>query len=115
MEHDQIRQRFAVLTNGFCRNSFEYTVETIQEAGIENMVLWGGISHCYPEYVCGGQLRKAKSVVRESGIKIIAMYPETVSYPFNLASREEVIRRRTMDYYSLCIGFCDEMRIPAII
>lgn len=107
--------RIAVLTNGFCRNSFEYTVKTIQEAGIGNMVLWGGVSHCYPKYAGGGQLRKVERVIRETGVKFIAMYPETVSYPFNLASREEVIRRRTMDYYSVCIEFCDEVRIPAII
>lgn len=106
--------RFALLTNGFCRYSFEYTVKTLAETGIRKTVLWGGIPHCFPGYENSSQLREAEAVINGYGIETIAMYPEAESYPYNLAGGREV-RRRTERYYSCCMDFCKRIGIPAIV
>lgn len=107
--------RFSVLTAGFSRNSFEYAIRTLREAGIKAVELWGGISHCFPGYENEEQLREAEEILKKYGTKAAAFYPEQVSYPYNLACGEPGVRKRTEDYYDRCMDFCVRMKIPAMV
>lgn len=107
--------RFAVFTGSFSRNSFEYTIKTLCESGLNMVELWGGISHCFPGYENEEQLREAGAILKEYGVQAAAFYPEQAAYPYNLAARELKVRGRTENYYDRCMDFCLRMEIPAMV
>lgn len=106
---------FAVSTSAFSRNSLDYALNTIGNAGFRNIQLWGQVAHFHPEYISDGQALVLAKRIRSRGFYLDSFLPEGIAYPFNPASPDPDIRRATVNYYCRCICLCSDMQIDTML
>ena len=91
-------EQIAVMSIHYQFYPLRHFFDTVRELGIKNVDLWAG----YPHFLIGEDWFETANEIRrmadERGIKIVCCTPEQVRYPLNLASEQEKIRRRTVEY-----------------
>lgn len=80
--------------------SFEYFLDSIKRLGLKNLELWAGSPHFCNLDSSISPVNKIKKAVAERDLKIICVTPEQCIYPYNIAAREEELRKRSIDYFS---------------
>lgn len=79
--------------------TFDYFLETMDELKIKNLEIWAGAPHLYVEDMSEKNILELKKKIDERGMKTVFFTPEGLFYPYNLASENEVLRRRTIEFY----------------
>ncbi len=94
---------FAVSTNVFARNTLDFALETLGDAGFNRLQLWGHVSQFHPGYLTQTQAERLAGRVRGAGFEIVSFFPEGGAYPLNPASPDEDLRGYTVRYYKHAI------------
>ncbi len=66
--------------------------------GFDSVEIWGGRPHGYWEDIDTERARRIRDLIRSEGMTISAWIPAQFRYPTNLASTEESVRHRSVDY-----------------
>ena len=85
------------------RFSLEYFLDSMQEIGFENIEFWGAAPHYNYMESQKEQHELIKKRFRERDLKMICFTPEQCIYPFNIAAKEDLLRRMSVDYFLRCI------------
>ena len=106
---------FIVSTCAFSRNSLEFALDSIANAGFDKIQLWGQVAHFHPEYINDEDANILSERIRGRGIILDSFFPEGSIYPFNPASPDPEIQTATKRYYHRCIQLCSIMGISTMI
>lgn len=98
------------------RFSLEYFLDGMKEIGFESIELWGATPHYNYMAPQKEQQERIKKLFRDRGLKMVCFTPEQCIYPFNIAAKEELIRKMSIDYFLRCIedtaGFnCEKIMV----
>ena len=85
------------------RYSLEYFLDGMKEIGFENIEFWGAAPHYNYQAPQRPQQDHIKRLFRERGLNMICFTPEQCIYPFNIASKDELLRKMSVDYFLRCI------------
>ncbi|MFC7394072.1 sugar phosphate isomerase/epimerase family protein [Scopulibacillus cellulosilyticus] len=96
--------RIAVMSVQYVQYSFEYFLDSMEMCGVKNIELWTGAPHfCDEDYTNFIEARKRIKIMKNQmdqiGMKVICVTPEQLNYPINLAAHNDVLRRRSIDYF----------------
>lgn len=115
MEHDQIRQRFAVMNNAYRFYSFSYFLDSMEKLGLGLVDLWGGVQHFDPYEADAAYIKRTKRLLNDRGLKIAAYTPELLGYPYNLADRYKEIREASLSYCRKNLWIAAELAAPVML
>lgn len=80
-----------------------------QEAGIRSIELWGGSPHFYMDAFSYSSCREVRKTAGSYGLKIIAFTPESIIYPYNVASPEAMQREKSRAYFKNAVRATAEL------
>lgn len=96
-------KQFSAMNILHSKYSLEYFLDGMKEIGFENIEFWGGAPHYNYLAPQGEQQEHIKGLFRSRGLKMICFTPEQCIYPFNIAAKEDLIRKISIDYFLRCI------------
>jgi len=98
---------FAIMTPSYQQYSFDYTLNSIKEIGINNVDFWGGNPHYYrfdySEEENKHFLKELRKKAEDRGLKYVIYTPETLNYPYSICDVNKKTNERTIDYFSKCM------------
>ncbi|MGN8895702.1 sugar phosphate isomerase/epimerase family protein [Flavonifractor sp. HCP28S3_F3] len=97
--------RYAVMGVSYLQYSFSAFLDSMAACGFRHLDFWGGAPHyCrldWPNQLAAEhQLARLRKEIEARGMDVVMYTPETLSYPFSLASPEKPIRKRTEAYFA---------------
>lgn len=109
-------KQFSAMNILHSRFSLEYFLDGMKEIGFENVEFWGGTPHYNYMAPQREQQEHIKKLFRERNLNMVCFTPEQCVYPFNIAAKDEGIRKMSIDYFLRCIedaaGFdCEKIMI----
>jgi fructoselysine 3-epimerase len=109
-------KQFSAMNILHSRFSLEYFLDGMKEIGFENIEFWGAAPHYNYMAPQMEQQKSIKRLFRSKGLRMICFTPEQCIYPFNVASKDELIRKMSIDYFLRCIedaaGFdCEKIMV----
>ena len=98
------------------RFSLEYFLDGMKEIGFKNIEFWGAAPHYNYMVPQKEQQEHIKKLFRERDLKMICFTPEQCIYPFNIAAKDDLLRKASIDYFLRCIedaaGFdCEKIMV----
>jgi protein FrlC len=108
--------QFAAMNILHARYSLEYFLDGMKRLGFENIEFWGAAPHYNYRAPQKEQQEHIKELFRERGLKMICFTPEQCIYPFNIAAKDSLLRRMSIEYFLRCIedaaGFgCEQIMV----
>lgn len=85
------------------RYSLEYFLDGMKEIGFENIEFWGGAPHYSFMAPQKEQQESINKLFRGRDLKMICFTPEQCIYPFNIASKDKLLREASIEYFLRCI------------
>lgn len=108
--------QFAAMNILHSRYSLEYFLDEMKGLGFENIEFWGAAPHYNYRAPQREQQEHIKMLFRDRDLKMICFTPEQCVYPFNIAVKDGLLRRMSIEYFLRCIedaaGFgCEQIMI----
>ena len=79
---------FAAMTVSYQQYSYDYTLNSLHQIGIENIDFWGGTPHYYrfdhSDNEARRFLKELKRKAQDLGMKYVVYTPETLAYPYSI-------------------------------
>lgn len=98
---------FAAMTVSYQQYSYDYTLNSLHQIGIENIDFWGGTPHYYrfdhSDDEARRFLKELKRKAQDLGMKYVVYTPETLAYPYSITDPNKKTVQRTIDYFRLCM------------
>lgn len=96
--------KVSVMSVQYCHYSFSYFLDSMEKCNLKNIDFWGGSPHyCRLDYSTSiealNKIKEIKNKIDDKGMKVVIYTPETLAYPFSVASLEKAICNRTIDYF----------------
>jgi len=95
--------KFAAMNILHGRYSLEYFLDGMKEIGFESIEFWGGAPHYRFMAPQKEQREYINGLFRSRGLKMICFTPEQCVYPFNIAAKDRLLRKVSVDYFIRCI------------
>lgn len=89
--------------------SLEYFLNSMTKLEIENIELWGGAPHLYSPMVTLNQIKDVRGEINRRNLNVICYTPEQCMYPFNLAAKEQDLRKKSIEYFIRNIHIAAEL------
>ena len=103
-----------VMSVQYVHYTFDYYLDSMQRCNVRNIDLWGASPHyCRLDYLTNAaatrKIREIRRKVEDRGMQIVIYTPETLGYPYDISSPEQVTRDRTLDYFVMALDDALEM------
>ena len=95
--------------------SFEYFLDSMKKIGFQSIELYGAAPHFYTPDMTDADIAKTVSMIHDHGLDIICYTPEQCHYPENIAMKNPVARRRSIDFYKKTVDVCAQIGSPQIL
>ena len=95
--------------------SFDYFLKSMEKIGFKSIELYGASPHFYTPDLTHADIAETVQKVQDHGLKIICYTPEQCTYPENIATKNPVARRRSIDFYKKTIDVCAEIGCSQIL
>lgn len=99
----------------YIRHSLDFFLDSMVRQGFENIEIWSATPHYYAPYFTMDMVRELKKKISDRGLKLICLTPEQVTYPINLAAREEYLRQLSIDYHIKTLEHAYELGAPTML
>jgi protein FrlC len=109
------QSRFALGSFQYIRYPFEYFLDTAVRLGYENTELWAAAPHLYPDALDASARTRIKGELKSRGLRAYCITPESVVYPFNIASKDETLRRLGITYFKACLDLAADLEAPNML
>lgn len=93
----------------------ETFLRDMKELGVSAIEIWGGSPHFYLEDNMPHDVKAYGNKLHSEGFKIVCLTPEQCSYPINIASQEDVIRRRSVAFFKSYIEAACDLGCPLML
>ncbi len=77
--------------------SFEYFLDSMARLGMQNIEIWGASPHYFADYFTTDMIRHMKKEIAVRGLRLVCLTPEQVTYPINIAAREDYLRKLSVN------------------
>ncbi|MCG8499211.1 MAG: TIM barrel protein [Firmicutes bacterium] len=98
---------------------FRYPLETffdsMERLNIANIELWGGYPHLDVNSVSVKEVGTIYKSIKRHGLNVICFTPEQCMYPINLASKNEHIRKQSMEYFVKSMAIAAELNTDQLL
>jgi len=94
---------------------WEYFLDSVAANGLTRIELWAGAPHFYIGDVRPGDVRRLSADLSRRGLTVVCFTPEQCIYPINIASREKVLRERSVRYLEKCIDVAADLGCPLLL
>lgn len=115
MTRDTIKQYFAVMNNAYASYTFDYFLDSLNRLGIEKIDLWGGVQHFNPYESTPQSLSAFLKQIRGRKMQIVAYTPELLAYPYNFASPDKEIRKKSIEYAIHNVDIAAHLETPIML
>lgn len=107
-------EQVAAMSVQYVHYSLDYYLDSMKRCGIKNVDIWGATPHyCRLNYLTRAEaarkIRDIRKKVESMGMKIVMYTPETLGYPYDISSPEQIVRDRTLDYFDMAMDDVLEM------
>ncbi len=83
--------------------SFEYFLDSVKKIGVENIELWGAKPHFCVDDQNRESVGEFRKQIEEKGLSLICFCPEQNTYPIDISTANEAIRRRSIEHMKQAI------------
>ena len=91
---------------------FEYFLDSAAANGLTRIELWAGAPHFYIGDIRPADVRRISADLERRDLTAVCLTPEQCMYPINIASREKVLRERSVRYFEKCINVASDLGCP---
>lgn len=78
---------------------FEHFLDSMLDLGVNRVELWAGEPHLYVYRGGFRRVRRIRRELRSRNMQAVCYTPEQCVYPYNLASSDAELRRRSVEYF----------------
>ncbi len=104
-------EQIAAANYPYFKYSLEYALDSIERIGAEKMEFYACYPHLHVDDAGLSQVRAVKKQLQYHNITPICFTPEQCLYPVNIAAKDVIARKRSLDVYVKSIEFASEMDI----
>lgn len=83
--------------------SFAHFLESVKEIGGENIELWGAKPHFCVDDQNRESVGEFKKKIEDKGLNLVCFCPEQNTYPIDISTENEAIRRRSIEHMKRAI------------
>ena len=94
--------------------TLKYTLDSLKRLGAENIEFVACEPHFYFDDVQSNEAAVVKGMLRERGLNMVCLTAPCNEYPINLASRNPVTRKRSVDFIVKAIEYANYFEAPAV-
>lgn len=94
---------------------FDFFLNSMEKLGLRHIELWGGEPHFYVDRQPLRSIRSIRKSIKERNLKVVCYTPEQCVYPFNLASSDPDLRRRSLAYFEENLYAAAELEAPMML
>lgn len=81
----------------YIRYSMQYFLDSMVELGFQNIEVWGASPHYFAPYFSDDMVQELKREIQSRGLHLVCLTPEQVTYPINIAAREDYLRELSVE------------------
>lgn len=101
--------QIAVANYPYGKYSFDYTLDSLERMGGENLELYACDPHFNIEDLSPSDIVSAKKKIRDHHLKVVCVTPEQCIYPVNIANWNITARKRSIGIYVKCLEIANDM------
>lgn len=98
----------------YFRYPLEEAIKRLAEEGYEGVEIWGGRPHAYWEDMSDERIENLKRLLKEKKMEISNFIPAQFRYPTNLASTDEHLRGKSVEYIKRNIDVAEKLEAPYV-
>ena len=106
------RRQFSGGNFSYLRHPFSYFVGSMQRLGIGHIELYAASPHLYVYDYTPETVREIRKTLERAGIDVVCFTAEQCFYPVSLAIDDELVRRRSLDYYMRALELASAVHSP---
>lgn len=106
------KNQIAVANYPYGKYSLEYTLDSLERMGGENVELYACDPHFHIDDLTWPEIRAVKKKIRDHNLSVICVTPEQCIYPVNIANKNIRARERSIGVYVKCLEIASEMECP---
>jgi protein FrlC len=95
--------------------TLDYFLESMERFEIQSIELWGAAPHFHLEDRKANEAKELGKRLHERGLKVVCFTPEQCSYPINIASEDEIMRQRSINFFEKAIQYAPLLGSPAVL
>lgn len=95
--------RFCFGTYQYIRYPLKSAIDSAYNLGFKNMEIWAGAPHLYPQITNKEHIKRLSEYLKKLDLIPYVITPEQVAYPFNIAAKNDNLRKLSMEYYKWAI------------
>lgn len=109
-----VKSQLAIGSYHYACNSLDFFLASMKRIGVTNIELSGNRSHFNVVNETEESARRIGQKIRDMGLKLICFCPEQNNFPYNISAKEEVDRKRSVEYLKKSIAMthymgCEQM------
>lgn len=110
----QLRQ-FSGMNCHYIRYSMDYFLDSMAELGYERIEIWAASPHYFAPDFDDKKTKNLKNMLDSRNLKLACLTPEQVTYPVNIASREEDVRKRSIELHKKTLEHAALLESPLML
>jgi len=103
------RSQIAGMNEHYRLFPLEYFFDAMVDLEMESIELWAGAPHLYIEDWNLADLKRIRRQMESRGLRLICYTPEQCQYRFNIAAKEDGLRRKSMAYFTKSLEAASEL------
>lgn len=92
------QEQFSLGSYHYIRYPFSYFLDSAVRLGFSNIEIWGVAPHVFWEDLTAQDIAKIKMEIETRNLRVVCFCPEQNTYPYNIASADAALRRRSVRY-----------------
>ena len=109
------QSRFAIGSYPYFRYPLELFLDTASHLGYSFVELWAASPHLFPHALDEVERKRIRGMIKSKGLNVCCITPEQVFYPYNLAHKDEKLRRLSIEHFIDCIDLAHELESPNVL
>ncbi|SDE23221.1 protein FrlC [Paenibacillus sp. UNCCL117] len=97
------------------RYTFDYFLDSTERLGLQAIELWAGAPHLYVGDATHQEAAAMRNKIDRRGLEIVCFTPEQCIYPINLSSKDDTLRRRSIDYFKKSLSMANSLNCGRLL
>ncbi len=94
---------------------FDSFLDCIEKLEIQNIELWAAGPHFYIDDYDAGRTKAFAKKIFDRQLNVICLTPEQCLYPINIASEDDIARKRSIAYFMRSVEMCEQLQTKMLL
>lgn len=99
----------------YIRYSMSYFLDAMLRQGFHNVEIWGASPHYFAPYFTSEMVGQLKREIRSRGLNLVCLTPEQVTYPINIAAREDYLKKLSIEDHLKTLEHAAQLECPKML